>query len=274
MIFNSINFFIFFGITVFLYYVVKEKYQCIVLLISSYFFYGYSNINNIFILLFITLISYFAALLITKYKDNKKIEKIILVLSILAIISTLIYFKYFSFIVQNINIIFNKNISIENILIPLGISFFTLQAITYIIDVYRKDIDITKNILRYSSFVSFFPCILSGPILKAKEVLPQFNSNHTFDYCKFKEGFVYILLGIFKKLVIADLIAIGVNNVYSSLSNFKGISLLIVTILYSFQIYFDFSSYSNIAYGCSKILGFNITKNFHSPYFANSIKKF
>lgn len=274
MIFNSINFFIFFIITTLLYYIVKEKYQYIVLLVSNYLFYGFSNINNIFILLFITLISFFSALLIDKIRDNAKVKKIILVSSILMIILTLIYFKYFSFIIQILNTIFSKNFSVGNILVPLGISFFTLQAITYIIDTYRKDVETTTDIVKYSCFVSFFPCILSGPILKSKEILKQFKSNHYFDYNKFKDGFVYILLGIFKKVVIADLIAIGVNNVYNNLDNFRGIPLLIVTLLYSFQIYFDFSSYSNIAYGCSKILGFNITKNFNSPYFANGIKDF
>lgn len=272
MIFNSINFFIFFIITTIAYYVVKDKYQYIILLISSYFFYGYSNINNIFILLFITLISYFSVLAMEKKNNNEK--KKILIFSVILIIATLLYFKYFSFIIKNINALFSKNINIGNIIIPLGISFFTLQAITYIVDTYRKDVLITKNFLKYACFISFFPCILSGPILKSKEALSQFDKSHSFNYKNFKDGFIYILLGLFKKVVIADLIAIGVNNVYSNLNNYSGIQLIIVIILYSFQIYFDFSSYSNIAYGCSKILDFNITKNFNSPYFANNIKNF
>jgi len=158
--------------------------------------------------------------------------------------------------------------------VPLGISFFTLQAITYPIDVYRKDVYVEKNILRFALFVAFFPQVLSGPIGKAKEILPQFKEKHLYDSKKVKSGFMIALHGLFKKVVIADLLAIGINNVYSNLSSFKGIPLIITIFMYSLQIYFDFSSYSNIAYGCGKMLGYELNKNFNLPYLADSIKNF
>lgn len=273
MIFNSIQFLIFLIITFIIYYLVKDKYRYIILLIASYYFYCSSNPKNIIILLLVTIISYFSGLIIEK-TNNKKRKKIIIASTTILLVGLLLYYKYSYFILENINIIFSKDFSIENIIVPLGISFFTLQAISYPIDVYRKDVVVEKNILKYSLFISFFPQILSGPIGKSKEMLPQFNLKHLYDKNKISNGIMIIIYGLFKKVLIADLMAIGINNVYTNLSDFKGLALLIVVVLYSFQIYFDFSSYSNIAYGCGKIFGYDLNKNFNLPYFANSIKNF
>ena len=273
MIFNSITYLIFFTALFIAYYISKNKYRNLILLIASYIFYAYSNPKNLLILLGITFISYISGILVNKSSTNQK-KKQIIAISVVLIVGTLIYCKYLLFIIQNINILFKSSFSISNIIVPLGISFFTLQAITYPIDIYRKNITIEKNIIRFALFISFFPQILSGPIGKSKEMLPQFQKEHNFNGENIKKGFIIVLHGLFKKLVIADLLAIGVNNVYSNLTIYQGIPLLLTTFFYSLQIYFDFSSYSNIAYGCGKRLGFELNKNFNLPYLADSIKNF
>lgn len=270
MIFNSIPFLIFFVVLLVVYYLVKSKYRNLVLLIASYVFYAYSGWKNIFILIAVTVISYCSGLVVNK--TNKK--NTVIAVNTISILAILLYFKYSGFILDNVNNLFGSFFSVSNLVIPLGISFFTLQAITYPIDVYRKDVSVEKNIIRYALFVSFFPQILSGPIGKAKEMLPQFKEIHLFNYEQFKEGFVYIVHGLFKKIVIADLLAIGINNVYNNLSVYTGIPILITVFMYSLQIYFDFSSYSNIAYGVGKTLGFELNPNFNLPYLADSIKNF
>jgi len=273
MIFNSMAYLVFFVILFAIYYIFGDKYRNLILLIASYIFYGYSNPKNLIILLAVTLISYFSGILVSNAKKERTKKQIISITTVL-IIGILLYFKYSLFIIQNINNIFTTSFSIENLIVPLGISFFTLQAITYPIDVYRKDVYVEKNILRFALFVAFFPQVLSGPIGKAKEILPQFKEKHLYDSKKVKSGFMIALHGLFKKVVIADLLAIGINNVYSNLSSFKGIPLIITIFMYSLQIYFDFSSYSNIAYGCGKMLGYELNKNFNLPYLADSIKNF
>ncbi len=233
MIFNSVQFFIFLIITFIIYYIVKDKYRGILLLVASYYFYCSSNPKNLIILLLVTIISYISGLLVNK-NDDKKRKKIIIAITTILLVGTLLYFKYSYFIIQNINIVLSTNFSIENIVVPLGISFFTLQAISYPIDIYRKDVKVEKNILKYALFISFFPQILSGPIGKAKEMLPQFNQKHPFNRKNISNGIMIVIYGLFKKIVIADLMAIGINNVYGNLSGFKGIPLLITVIMYSF----------------------------------------
>lgn len=273
MIFNSFSFFIFFAIVIILYYIIPGKYRYILLLFASYFFYGYSNYKYILLLLGVTIISYISGLLISNKRFAKNKKKIIF-LSLTLLILLLLYFKYMAFILTNINKISFLNISVQNIIVPLGISFFILQAISYPIDVYRGDVKVERNFLKYALFVSFFPQLLSGPISKSKEMLPQINEMHKYNSNNVYNGLLLILYGLFKKVVIADLLAVGINNVYNNLSIFTGIPLIIVVFAYSFQIYFDFSGYSNIAYGCGKMLGYELNKNFNMPYFANSIKNF
>lgn len=273
MIFNSFEYIIFFIITLIIYYIIPTKYRYLVLLIASYIFYGYSNLKYIWLLIFITILSYFFGYIINK-KNSQKIQKELLFIFVVINIGILIYFKYTAFIFKNINYIFSTNFTIENIVVPLGISFFILQAMTYPIDVYRKDVKVEKNIFKFALFISFFPQILSGPIGKSKEMLHQFSEKHNFNYDKFKKGLILTFYGFFEKLVIADCIAKGVNNVYSNLGTYSGFPILIAVILYSFQIYFDFSSYSNISRGCAKMLGYELTNNFKNPYLSDSIKSF
>ena len=273
MLFNSINYFIFLFIIIIIYFIAPEKYRKYILLLASYFFYAYSDFKNIIILILVTLISFISGLLLEKYK-NKNTQKKIIFIAIFLIVGILIYFKYLKFVYENINYLLNTNFSIENIVVPLGISFFTLQAISYPIDVYRKDVNVEKNIVTFALFVSFFPQILSGPIGKSKNMLPQFNNKCIAKKENIKIGVYIILFGLFQKMIIADLLAIGVNNVYSNLADYKGIALIIVAFMYSFQIYFDFNSYSKMAYGSGKIFGYELINNFKSPYFSHSIKEF
>ena len=273
MIFNSFPFFIFFTTVLILYYLIPKKYRYLLLLLASYFFYAYSNIMYVFLLLAVTILSYTSGLLVSN-KNYSKIRKFLIFFSTTTLILILIYFKYMSFILNTINKITILNFSVQNIIIPLGISFFILQAISYPIDVYRNDVKVEKNFLKFALFISFFPQLLSGPISKSKEMLPQINVNHQYSSNNIHNGFLYILYGLFKKVVIADLLSVGINNIYNNLHSFTGIPLIIAVFAYSFQIYFDFSGYSNIAYGCGKMLGFELNKNFNSPYFANSIKNF
>lgn len=273
MLFNSLQFILFFVVVFVLYYVICDKYRYIVLLIASYLFYGIANIKYLPLLVIITLITYFGGILI-KQISVKKQKKIILLLTVVLCLSFLLYFKYFNFLLESINYIFLSNFSIKKIIIPLGLSFFCLQAISYPIDVYRKDVEVEKKIFRYALFVSFFPQILSGPIGKSKEMLKQFREEHKFNIDNVYSGFMIAIFGYFQKIVIADLLAYGVNNVYNNLHHFSGLPILIVVFMYSFQIYFDFASYSNIARGCAKMLGYDLINNFNSPYFADSIKNF
>lgn len=273
MLFNSIEFLIFFIFVVIMYYVVNYKYRYLILLGASYVFYSFSGLKYLSILLIVTIISYFSGYLINIVK-NINYKKGIIFINTFLCLGLLLYFKYLSFILDSMNIIFKSNFSLENIVVPLGISFFILQAITYPIDLYRGHVAVEKNIFKYALFVSFFPQILSGPIGKAKEMLPQFNNAPLFKKKNLFVGAMLMLYGYFQKVVVADLMAFGVNNVYNNLSNFTGIPIFVVVFLYSFQIYFDFVSYSNIALGCAKVLGYDLINNFNSPYFADSIKNF
>lgn len=273
MIFNSLTFFVFFIIVLALYYIIPTKYRYLVLLGASYAFYAYSNYKYTLLLLIVTIITYISGLFLKRIRDRKK-QKILIALTTIVLIMILLYFKYLSFILTNINTIITLNIQLQNIIVPLGISFFILQAISYPIDVYRGDVKVEKNFFKYALFVSFFPQLLSGPISKSKEMIPQINEIHKYDSKNIYNGILLILYGLFKKVLIADLLAVGINNVYNNLHDFTGITLIIVVIAYSFQIYFDFSGYSDIAYGCGKMLGFELNKNFNMPYFASSIKDF
>lgn len=273
MLFISLKFICFLVLTLVIYYCIPKKYRYLVLLIASYYYYGINNFVYLIILLVITLISYFSGYFVNKLKTEKE-KKEVIFFNVLISLFILIYFKYFNIFISSIEDIVGNVLNIEKIIVPLGISFFILQSITYPIDVYRKQVKLEKNIFKFALFVSFFPQIASGPIGKSKEMLPQFNKEHEYSDKNIYIGFMLILYGFFQKLVIADLIAVGVNNVYGNLGKFTGLPLFFTVFLYSFQIYFDFCSYSNIALGCGKLFGYDLINNFKSPYFADSIKAF
>lgn len=232
-----------------------------------------------------TIITYFSGLLIEKangIKDKErsiKLKKFWIFISLVSNLGILFMFKYYNFFMSTIErVLAHVNISVAippfDYLLPVGISFYTFQALSYIIDVYRKDVKAEKNIVKYALFVSFFPQVLAGPIEKSKNFLHQFDERHSFDYCRVKNGLILMGWGFFKKIVVTDRLAILVNTVYNNPGKYRGLEIIIATIFYAFQIYCDFSSYSDIARGAAEIMGFRLTVNFKQPYFSKSIKEF
>lgn len=285
LLFNSIEFFIFFPIVSITYFLIPHKYRWIWLLISSYFFYMCWNPKYVLFLAASTIVTYISGLLIERansIKDEKKsirLKKLWVFTSFAINISILSILKYFNFLSENLNILFSSlNLSINipsfDIMLPVGISFYTLQALSYTMDVYRKDVRTEKNLGKYALFVSFFPQLISGPIEKSKNFLKQIDEKHYFDYYRVKNGILLMLWGFFQKLVVADRLAMLVNTVFNSPGNYKGFQIILAAVFYAFQIYCDFGAYSDIARGAAIVMGFRITRNFERPYFSKSIREF
>ncbi len=278
MSFTSIKFLIFFTVICFGYFLFNKKYKIYWLLLGSYFFYMSWNPKYALLMLFSTIVTYLSGILISRSKTKKE-KKIWVALSIIINLLILTIFKYYSFIIENITSVF-KFINLPstlNVLLPVGISFYTFQALSYTIDVYRNDVEVEKNFARYALFVSFFPQLVAGPIEKSKDLLKQFKEEHKFNWDNFKDGLILMGIGFFYKLVISDRAALAVNQIYNNLPNYTnggGLYLIIATVLFAFQIYFDFNAYSIIAKGSAKVLGYELTTNFNKPYFATSVKDF
>ena len=244
------------------------------------------NAKYAILIFFSTFITYLSGLALEKVKslnrEEKKIvfyKKSIVAVSVILNLSVLFFFKYFNFVLENLNRVFNLihidlNIPLVDILLPVGISFYTFQALSYTIDVYRGEIYAEKNLLRYALFVSFFSQLVAGPIERSKNLLKQLAVPVEFNFERARDGFLLMLWGYFMKMVIADRAAIFVDTVYGDYVNFPGWYLLIATILFAVQIYCDFGGYSCIAMGASQILGIQLMKNFDSPYLAMSTSEF
>lgn len=281
MAFTSFNYLIFFIISCFVYFLLNKKLKIYWLLICSYYFYMSWNAKYALLMLFSTGITYLSGILIGKSKTQKK-KKMWVAISVIINLSILLVFKYYTFLIDIVNSLFSKINLIQlpeslNLLLPVGISFYTFQALSYTIDVYRNDVEIEKNFARYALFVSFFPQLVAGPIEKSKDLLKQFEVQHKFEWDNVKNGLLLIGIGVFYKLVISDRAAIGVNAVYNNVNGFLdggGFYFIIATILFAIQIYFDFNAYSTIAKGSAKVLGYDLMTNFNKPYFATSIKDF
>lgn len=236
------------------------------------------SIKYSLLILGVTLVTYIYGLIFGKL-ESKTSKKAGLLLTGLVCFGILGYFKYTSFLLSTINSAFTmfgagEPFGLWDIILPVGVSFFTFQAFSYAIDVYRGDVQVEKNFLKYALFVSFFPQLVAGPIEKSKDLLGQISEKHSFKYDEAKEGFYLILWGLFMKMVIADRCAIIVDNIYGDTAAYPGFYLIIATVLFAFQIYCDFGGYSIIAYGSAKILGFKLTENFRSPYFSQSPSEF
>lgn len=275
MLFNSLQFLIFFPIVFLLYYVIPTKFRYLWLLVSSYYFYMCWNPKYLILIFLSTGITYLSGILIGR-GQNKKLW---VALSFTLNLFMLFFFKYFNFTLNNINRVLcwgNQNvIQLQfDILLPVGISFYTFQALSYTMDVYRGEIQPQKNFFKYALFVSFFPQLVAGPIERSKNLLSQVDEVHVFDQKRVEEGLLLMAWGFFEKLVISDRVAIIVNQVYNNYANYQGITLAIATILFSIQIYCDFCGYSDIARGAAKVLGFRLTKNFRCPYFSRTIVEF
>ena len=278
MQFNSFQFIIFFISVIVLYFSISYRYRWILLLLSSYYFYMCWKPEYIFLILFSTIIDYYCGLKMGLCK-NKSQKKPFLLISIITNLGVLFSFKYFNFFSDSIrDILAQFNIFYEfpyfNILLPVGISFYTFQTLSYTIDVYRGNKSPESHFGIFALYVSFFPQLVAGPIERSTKLLPQFKKNNTFNYLRVKNGSLLMLWGFFKKIVIADRLAVLVNTVYNNPTDYQGIVLIVATIFFAFQIYCDFSAYSDIAIGASKIMGYDLMKNFNRPYFSKSIAEF
>jgi D-alanyl-lipoteichoic acid acyltransferase DltB (MBOAT superfamily) len=278
MLFNSFEFFIFFPITTLIYFLLPTRFRWLLLLVASYVFYLSWKPEYILLLLTSTIISFFLAIRIED-ETNQNHRKKFLVLSIIINIGLLLVFKYFNFFNENIRVIFaafgaEYPIPDLELVLPLGISFYTFLVLGYSVDVYNRRVKAERNIGIYALFVSFFPMLAAGPIERGRNMLPQFVRSHTFDYERIVNGLIRIAWGFFKKLVIADRLALLVNTVYDNPNQFTGNPLILATYAFAIQIYCDFSAYSDIAIGVARILGYNLMENFQQPYYSRSIPDF
>lgn len=286
MLFNSIEFLFFFPIVVLIYFVIPEKFKNLWLLAASYYFYMCWNAKYALIILSMTVITYVSGLLLEKVRDSsyevKKqtlLKKLIVAGSFAINLGVLFYFKYTIFALTTLTNVFTKmhillNIPIFDIILPVGISFYIFQALSYTLDVYRDEIDAEKNFLRYALFVSFFPQLVAGPIERSKNLLQQLAVPKKFCFEDAREGLLLMLWGFFLKIVLADRIAIFVNTVYGDFSTYAGSYLVVATILFAFQIYCDFAGYSTIAMGAAKVLGIKLMDNFDAPFLSTSVAEF
>lgn len=281
MIFNSIDFAVFLPIVFLLYWFVVNKnlkLQNFLIAVASYFFYGWWDWRFLSLILFSTLIDYSVGVRLSKEENTLK-RKTLLWISIIVNLGFLGFFKYYNFFLDNFVTaftFFGKEIQANslNIILPVGISFYTFQTLSYTIDVYKKKLKPTKDFIVFSAFVSFFPQLVAGPIERATNLLPQFYKERTFDYSKAVDGLRQILWGLFKKVVIADNCARFANIIFNNSDDYSGSTLVIGALFFTFQIYGDFSGYSDIAIGTSRLFGFDLKRNFAFPYFSRDIAEF
>lgn len=280
MIFTSFNFFIFFAIIFVVYYFIlngKTKLQNWLLFLGSYVFYGIADWKMIGLLFSATVIIYFLAIFIEKSKE--KTASLLSTIGIIVGVGLLVYYKYFNFFIESFSTLFNSiglqsNFGTFNIILPLGISFFTFKLISYVLEVNSGNIKPSKDFVVFATYIAFFPTILSGPIDRPNTFIPQLQSKRSFNFNLACDGARQFLWGLFKKMVVADNIALVVNEIWEYQGTFSSSTLVLGAILYSFQLYADFSGYSDMAIGTGKLLGFNITKNFNYPFFATNIADF
>lgn len=277
MLFNTPQYILFLPIVVLVYYCLPKKVKYIWLLVTSYYFYMQWNPLYVTLLFSCTFLTYFCGRLIGKL--GKREAKICFFICILLNLGILGFFKYFQFGLSILNrLLAFVNISGINwnhdILLPVGISFYTLQALGYLIDVYRGDIYAEKNFLRYALFVSFFPQLVAGPIERSKNLLVQLRTPKSFSYENIRKGALLVLYGLFLKMVIADRAAIIVDTVYQDTATYPGFYVVVATILFSIQIYCDFYGYSTIARGSALLMGIQLMDNFNAPYYSRSVKEF
>lgn len=281
MLFNSLEFLVFLIVVFALYWFVfnKRNYQNALLLCSSYFFYGWWDYRFLILILLSTLVDYFVGLAIEKSQENSK-RKLLLWLSIAFNIGVLGFFKYYNFFVDSLVEVLNSvGYAMEstwslNIILPVGISFYTFQTMSYTIDVYRKNLKPTDDFISFAAFVSFFPQLVAGPIERASNLLPQILNSRKFTYEKGMQGLRLILWGLVKKVVIADTLALKVDDIFENYTDFGGGVLWLGALYFAIQIYCDFSGYSDIAIGVSKLFGIELKSNFKFPYFSRNIGEF
>lgn len=279
MSFNSIQFAFFLPIVFLLYWFVFNrnlKVQNLFVVVVSYVFYGWWDYRFLFLIAFTSLCSWGSGLLIEKYADNKRKARLTAGVNIVVNLLILGVFKYYDFFVSSFGELFGvaTDSLLLRIILPVGISFYTFQALSYSIDVYRGQMKATRDVVQFFAYVSFFPQLVAGPIERATNLLPQFAKQRKFDYAQSVDGCRQMLWGLFKKIVIADNCALFVDKTWADLSTASGSTLLLVAVLFSFQIYGDFSGYSDVAIGCGKLFGIRLRQNFNVPYFSRNVQEF
>jgi len=281
MLFNSFDFAIFLPIVFLLYWFVVQKnlkLQNALIVVASYVFYGWWDWRFLSLIIFSTVVDYLIGQRL-RTEDKQSKRKVLLWTSIVVNLGFLGFFKYYNFFLENFVDAFSFfgmqiNANSLNIILPVGISFYTFQTLSYTIDVYRKKLEPTKDFIAFSAFVCFFPQLVAGPIERATNLLPQFYKKRTFEYHKAVDGMRQILWGLFKKVVIADNCAEFANQIFNNSADMNGSTLVLGAIFFTFQIYGDFSGYSDIAIGTSRLFGFDLKQNFATPYFSRDIAEF
>lgn len=281
MLFNSFEFLIFLPIVFLLYWFVfkKLKIQNILVVTVSYLFYGWWDWRFLILIAFTTLCSYASGILLERHEGHRYIQRWISAANIVLNLTILCLFKYFNFFSENLAYLFRWfGLELDwvtiDILLPVGISFYTFQALSYTIDVYRHKIKPTHDIISFFAFISFFPQLVAGPIERATDLLPQFEKPRSFDYTAAVDGMRQILWGLFKKIGVADTCAMAVNEIFANYETLNSLNLAWGAFLFSFQIYGDFSGYSDIAIGIAKLFGISLRRNFNYPYFSRDIAEF
>jgi alginate O-acetyltransferase complex protein AlgI len=278
MLFNSIEYLIFFPLVVVLYFSINTKWRWALLLLASYFFYAFWKVEYLVLIMGSTLVDYYTGLKMSKIKKRAKRKKY-LILSIVVNLAVLVGFKYFNFFSENLNFLFaDLRLSMSmpelQILLPVGISFYTFQTMSYSIDVYRGVTKAENHLGRFALYVSFFPQLVAGPIERSNQLLPQFKEKKSFNPVQVISGLKLMLWGFFKKIVIADRIGIFVSSVYENPEQQNGLPAIIASILFMIQLYCDFSAYTDIARGSARVMGYDLMINFRRPFVARSIADF
>ena len=279
MLFNSFEFIIFFPVVALLYFLLPFRFRCYFLLAASYFFYMCWKPSYVILLILCTVINYWAARIIGAAENHVK-RKNVLVISLIINIAMLFWFKYVYFLDATLRSVLNnfhmsyKNITEFDILLPIGISFYTFQSISYIIDVYRGKQKPENNLAIFALYISFFPQLVAGPIERSARMLPQYYHQYSFNYQRAASGVRLIIWGLFKKMVIADRLALYVDAVYNNPGEHHGMPVVLATYFFAFQIFCDFSGYSDIAIGAARVMGYRLMDNFKAPYLAQSIPEF
>ncbi len=277
MVFNSPHFAVFFIIVTSLYFLIPHKFRWLLLLVSSYYFYMTYIPIYVLILEFTIIIDYFSGIVIEESEGYKR--KLFLIISLISNIGVLAIFKYFNFfnnVVSQLSLFFGYHNPIPFLswALPIGLSFHTFQAMSYTIEVYRKNQKAERNFGIYSLYVMFYPQLVAGPIERPQNLIHQFYEKHNFDYTRVTNGLKLMAWGLFKKIVIADRLSVLVDYVFNSPYKHHGLSFLIAAIFFSFQIFCDFSGYSDMAIGIASVMGFKLMKNFNNPYHAKSVREF
>ena len=283
MVLNSISFLIFFVIVCIVYHCFYKEYkiQNIILLLSSYFFYAYADVKMLPIIIGMTILFYFLGLKIGNYRQKNESKKAywLTTLTVVLGLLPLLYFKYFNFFISSFEDLFSlmglhTNHNTFKIILPLGISFFTFRLVSYAVEINRNKLSPTKDIISFAVYVAFFPCLLSGPIDKPNKFLPQIENKRNIKYEDLFEGLKRILWGWFMKVCVADRLGIYIDSIFTNYTMHTSASILLASVLYPMQMYFDFAGYSHMAIGLGKLLGITVTENFNRPFFAQNVAEY